>query len=62
MRKDRIVPLAMEGVAGEVDRGELGVGDLDTFRVLLLIQLGTHFEACFGGRSGDQLDNRSVRA
>jgi len=52
----------VEGVAGEVDRGELGVGDLDTFRVLLLIQLGTHFEACFGGRSGDQLDNRSVRA
>jgi hypothetical protein len=52
----------MESVADEVDRGELGVGHLDRFRVLLFIQLGAHFEARFGGRGRDQLDNRPIGA
>ena len=52
----------MEGVGGEVDRSELGVGDLDAFGVFLLIQLGAHFEAGIGGRRRDQLDDGPVSA
>src|SRR4029079_8068245 len=52
----------MEGVACEVDRSELGVRHLDPVGVLLLIQLGAHLEARFGGRGGDQLDNRPIGA
>jgi hypothetical protein len=61
-RCDRVVPVAMESVADEVDCGELGVGHLDRFGVLPFIQLGSHFEARFGARGGDQLDNRSIGA
>jgi len=52
----------MECVADEVDCGELGVGHLGRFRILLSVQLGEHLEARFGGRGGDQLDNRSIGA
>src|SRR5262245_14617309 len=52
----------MESVADEVDCGDLSVGYLDRFGVLLFIQLGAHPEAGFGGRSGDQLNNRSIAA
>ena len=52
----------MEGVGGEVDRSELGVGDLDAFGVFLLIQLGAHLEAGIGCRCGDQLDDGAVGA
>jgi len=52
----------MESVADEVDCGDLSAGHLDRFWVLLFIQLGAHLEAGFGGRGGDQLNNRSLSA
>ena len=52
----------MERVAGEVDGGELGVGDFDAFGIFVFIQFGAHFEAGFGRRCGDQLNDRAIAA
>jgi hypothetical protein len=49
----------VERVTGEVDGGELSVGDFDAFGVFVFIQFGMHFEAGFGRRRGDQLDDRA---
>src|SRR5262245_64077425 len=56
----RVVPVAMESVADEVDCGELSVRHLHRFGVFLFIQLGAHLEAGFGGCGGDQLNNRPI--
>jgi hypothetical protein len=50
----------MEGVAGEVDGVELGIGDLDPFGVLVPIQFGAHREPSVGRRRRDQLDDRAI--
>jgi hypothetical protein len=50
----------MEGVAGEVDGVELGIGDLDPFGVLVPIQYGAHREPSVGRRRRDQLDDRAI--
>ena len=47
-RCDRVVPVTMKGVAGEVDGAELGIGDFDALAVLVPIQLGAHLEPRFG--------------
>jgi hypothetical protein len=49
-------------MAGEIDRAELGIGDLDAFGVFVAVQLGPHFEASVGGRRGNQLDDRAIGA
>src|SRR6266853_1649694 len=60
--RDHIVPVAVERVAREVDRGQLSVGNLDAFWVFVFVQFGTYFEAGIGCRRGDQLDDGAVTA
>ena len=45
---DGVVPVAMEGVALKIDPGQLGVGDLDAWRVGVGIDLNPPFakESC----------------
>ena len=49
-------------MASEVDGGELGVGDFDTFGIFVFVQFGAHFEAGVGCRRGNQLDDRAIAA
>src|SRR5476651_2660429 len=50
---DSIVPFGMPGIRLDVQRSHLGVGDLDTLGIAVLIQFTLHRQAGFGGRSGD---------
>src|SRR6202158_4173520 len=59
-RFDCIVPLRMPGIALDVQRSHLGVGDLDTLGIAVLIQLALHRQAGFGRRSGNQVDHRQA--
>ena len=52
----------MEGVLGEVDGGQLRVGDFDAFGIFVFIQFSAHLEAGFGFRRSDQLDDCAVAA
>jgi len=47
----------VEGVAGEVDGGELVVGDLDRLGVGVLVEAGVDLEAGGGRGGGDQVDD-----
>ena len=49
-------------MAGKVDGGQLGIGNLDGFGIFAFVQLGAHFEAGIGCRRGDQLDDRAIAA
>ena len=50
----------MEVVAGEVDGGELGVGDFDALGVVALIELGVDLKPGVGGGGGDRVDDDFV--
>src|SRR5262250_57878 len=50
----------MECVAGDVERGHLGVADLDAFLVGALVEQAFDLEARLGGRGADQLDDRNA--
>ena len=52
----------MERMSGEVDGGQLRVGNLDAFGIFVYIQFSVHFEAGIGCRRGDQLDDRAITA
>ena len=52
----------MERVRGEIDGGQLGVGHLYPFGILVLIELGAHPQAGVRRRRSDQLDDRTVTA
>ena len=52
----------MERVAGEVDGGQLRVGNLDAFGIFVFVQFSAHSEAGIGCRRGDQLDDRAIAA
>ncbi len=60
--RDGVVPFTVDGVGGEVDGGELLVGDFDAFGIFVLIQLGAHLEAGCSCRCCNQLDDRAVAA
>src|ERR1700739_748065 len=62
MRRNRIVPVAMERVAGQVDGSHLEIGNLDAFGIFLFVELGAHLEAAICCRRGDQLDDRAIAA
>ena len=57
-RVDGVVPFGVEGVAGEVDGGKLGVGDLDSFGVGAFVEAGVDSQAAAGRGGGDQADDR----
>ncbi len=46
---DRVIPLGDVLVGSELDRGHLGVGDLDAGFVLVGVELGSDLEACASG-------------
>ena len=50
---DCIVPVAMEVMAGEIDRSEFGVLDGDAGWIGVVIDFGANLEAGFGGGRGD---------
>ena len=50
----------MEIAAGDVDGGELIIGDGDAFLVARLIQTTAYGEAGIGARGGDELDDDLV--
>ena len=62
MWRDRVVPLAMERMAGEVHRSHLSVRDFHSLRIFPFIQLRAHFEAGLGRCRGDQLDDGPIGA
>jgi hypothetical protein len=54
---DLSITVAVEGVAGEIDGGKLGIGNFDAFGIFFLIQFSAHLETSFGRGRGDQLHN-----
>lgn len=54
---DEVVPFAVERVGGEVDGGELGVGDPDRAFVDVLVELRVDLQSRGRGRRADQRDN-----
>ncbi len=49
-------------MAGQVDGGDLEIGNFDTFGVFVFVQFGAHFEAGLGFRCSNQLDDRAIAA
>jgi hypothetical protein len=52
----------MPGIGLDVQRSHLGVGDLDTLGIAVLIQFTSHRQVGFGGRSGDEIDHGDAPA
>ena len=52
-----VVPLPVEFVPFNGQRGEFLVGNLDTGRVNVFIKLGLNLQACSRGRAADQIDH-----
>ena len=57
MRRDGVVPLAVERVAVDVEGGHFGVGDGDAFGVVAAVDVAGDGEACLGDCGADQLDD-----
>src|SRR5512133_1990069 len=57
VRRDGIVPLAVEIVTRDVDRLHLSFSDLEAFGVEVSIDLAAYFETCFGARRADELND-----
>ena len=57
---DGVVPVAMEGIALDVDGGHFGIADLDAFRVNVLVDVAGDGEAGVGRGGADQLDDDLV--
>ena len=48
----------MKLVPVDIHSCKFSVGDLDTLGIMILIELGMHFEPCLGRRRANQLDDR----
>ena len=42
---NRVVPVAVERVVGEIDSGQLSIRNLEPFGIFVLVQLDAHFSA-----------------
>src|ERR1700747_3597426 len=60
LRRDSIVPLAVEFGAFDIDCGHLGVRDDNAAGVLASIEFAAHGEAGFGRGGRDQFDDDPV--
>jgi hypothetical protein len=60
VRREGIVPLAVEIVTRDVDRLHLVFSDLDPFGVEIAVDLAAHLEAGFRGRRADELNGDLV--
>ena len=58
--RDGVVPVALEGVALNVEGSHFGIGDLNSFRVEALVDVAGDGEAGIGGGGADQLDDDLV--
>ncbi len=61
MRFDGVVPLAMKGIADDVEGLELSVRDGETRRVCLAVLDGGDVQSFLGGRMRDQLNDSFQR-
>ena len=52
----------MKRMAGQIDGGDLRIGNLDPFGIFVVVQLGTDGKAGIRRRRGDQLDDRAKAA
>jgi hypothetical protein len=50
----------MDGMAFDVDGGDLGIGDGDAFWVCGRVELAANGQASLGGGSWDQLDDHAI--
>ena len=53
-----VVPVAVEGMARQLDGGQFGVGDFHALGIFVFIQFGAHFEPRRGAGRRDQLHDR----
>ena len=60
MRVDGVVPLSVERVAVDVERGHVRVGHADALGVGSMVQLAPHREAGLGGGGADQVHDDAV--
>src|ERR1035438_6019760 len=60
VRKNGVVPIAVERVALEVDPGEFRVADLNALGIVGRVQLTAYAQALGGGRGADQADDGLV--
>ena len=58
--RDGVVPVALEGMALNVEGSHFGIRDLNSFRVEALVDVAGDGEAGIGGSGADQLDNDLV--
>ena len=56
---ERVVPVAMEGVVDEVERGHLGGGDILSLGIGSTVQFTPHPQPGRGARGADQVDDHS---
>src|SRR6266446_6111240 len=60
IRRDSVVPLAVEFGAFDIDRGHLGVRDDNAAGVLASVEFAVHSEAGFGGGGRNQIDDHPI--
>ena len=58
--RDGVVPVALEGMAVNVEGSHFGIGDLNSYRVEAVVDVAGDGEAGIGGSGADQLDNDLV--
>ena len=61
LRCDRVIPLAMKGIAHDVEGLELSIGDGETRRIRLAVLDGNDVQSFLGARMRDQLNHRFQR-
>src|ERR1017187_6734860 len=57
---DGVVPVPVEGIRLQPDRGKLGFADLDPLWICACVQLASDVKPGSGRGSGDQVDNHFV--
>ena len=58
--RDGVVPVALEGIALNVEGSHFGIGDFDTFWIEALVDVASDGKAGIGGSGADQLDDDVV--
>jgi hypothetical protein len=58
--RDGVVPVALEGMALNVEGSHFGITDFDALGIEVLVDVASDGEAGFGGSGADQLDDDVV--
>ena len=59
---EQYVAGSVKRMAGQIDGGDLRIGNLDPLGIFVFVQLGAHFEAGVGCGRGNQLDDCAIAA